>query len=227
VATLVQRDVDVILLDLNLPDDRGLASLQAIRQAAVDTPTVVLTGSDDEQLALSCIDAGAQDYLFKEELRQGSLRRTLSYAIARMRETQIRELRETLERFRSLTNSVQSLRATAMVRAEALRQRESDLFETLAEEYQGLLFAFLRQGGAASAKPRDLMEQIAVALGDASASPRDLIDLHVAALNRAVTGQTEPRARALASEGRLAALEMMGLLVDYYRTGLRPRPPGA
>ena len=224
---LVQRAVDIILLDLNLPDGRGLPSLHAVREVAPDTPTVVLTASDDEKLALSCIDAGAQDYLFKEELRQISLRRTLSYAIARMRESQIRELQETLERFRALTTTVQGLRAAAVAGAEALKDRDPGLFEAVAEDYGSLLLAHVRQGGAAPAKPRDLMERIALSLGDAFASHRDLIDLHVTALNRAVERESEARARALANEGRLVALEMMGLLVDYYRTGLQRRTPGA
>jgi CheY-like chemotaxis protein len=224
VRTLTERVVDIILLDLKLPDDEGLSSLEAVREAAADTPTVVLTASTDEQLALACMDAGAQDYLYKDELRQDMLRRTLSYAIARMRESQIRELRETLDRFRSFTSSTQGLRAAAMARAEPLQQREQGLFDALVDDYRVL---FLAHAGRSSTLPkgsRDLMERIAISLCDASASPHDLIDLHIAALNRAVAGGSEAQSRALATESRLTALEMMGLLVDYYRTGLQRRP---
>ncbi|KPV50202.1 hypothetical protein SE17_28355, partial [Kouleothrix aurantiaca] len=72
--------VDVILLDLILPDSTGSGSVKAIRAAANNTPIVVLTGTNDEQLALVCIDAGAQDYLTKEEMRPHTLRRAIGYA---------------------------------------------------------------------------------------------------------------------------------------------------
>ena len=222
VRTLIERDVDIILLDLNLPDDKGLSSLHAVRQAAAETPTVVLTGSEDEELALSCIDAGAQDYLFKGELREASLRRSLSYAMTRMREAQIRELRDTLEKLGGLT-STSTVTTGLTVGAVPLQTREPALFESLADQYRSLLYNYLEHGSFSLSKPLDLMESIATSLGDASAGPRDLIDLHVAALNRAVAGEAEARARGLATEGRLTALEMMGLLVDYYRTGPRRR----
>jgi hypothetical protein len=67
------------------------------------------------------------------------------------------------------------------------------------------------------------MEQVLTCLGDMDAGPRDLLDVHVAALDQAVDGQSSERARTLVVEGRLLALEMMGLLVDYYRVGLRRR----
>ena len=182
VNTLLQHAVDIVLLDLNLPDDQGLSSLKAVREAAPDTPTVVLTAIEDEQLALSCINAGAQDYLLKGELRQASLRRTLSYAITRMRESQIRELRDTLDKYRSLTVAAQATTDIAPGGAAPLQQREPALFEDLVEKYRDLLIAYLVRRGGAVVKPHDLMERIATSLGDASAGPRDLIDLHLAAL---------------------------------------------
>jgi hypothetical protein len=60
-------------------------------------------------------------------------------------------------------------------------------------------------------------------LGDMDAGPRDLLDVHVAAMDQAVDGQCSARARTLVIEGPLLALETMGLLVDYYRAGLRRR----
>jgi hypothetical protein len=52
---------------------------------------------------------------------------------------------------------------------------------------------------------------------DSGAGPRDLVDLHVAALGRVTEHGNSVSARTFALEGRLVALEMMGLLVDYYR----------
>ncbi len=78
--------VDVVLLDLGLPDARGTACVHHVRARAPEVPIVVLTGTDDQALALACIAAGAQDYLAKNEVRAESLRRSLGYAIARTRE---------------------------------------------------------------------------------------------------------------------------------------------
>jgi DNA-binding response OmpR family regulator len=58
-----EPDVQAVLLDLGLPDSDGIATLAAIRPASHDVPIIVLTGNDDEELALSAVRAGAQDYL--------------------------------------------------------------------------------------------------------------------------------------------------------------------
>ena len=83
--------VDVVLLDLRLPDATGLDTLRAVRAVDDEVPVVVLSGIADESLAQACIDAGAQDYLIKEELRPSVLRRALRYAITRRREERERQ----------------------------------------------------------------------------------------------------------------------------------------
>ncbi len=93
-ALLAERHVDVVLLDLRLPDGSGVDSVKSILNVSRQIPIVVLTGMDDETLALACIDAGAQDYLSKEELRPITLRRAIGYSITRIREAQLRDLLE-------------------------------------------------------------------------------------------------------------------------------------
>ena len=77
VEQLRRVHVDVVVVDLRLPDCAGVDTVRAIREHASHIPIVVLTGSDDEQLALSCIDAGAQDYLAKTEVRTQNLKRAI------------------------------------------------------------------------------------------------------------------------------------------------------
>jgi ActR/RegA family two-component response regulator len=60
-----QTTFEVVLLDLRLPDDSGVECVVAVRAKALDVPIVVLTGLDDDDLAMSCIAAGVQDYLSK------------------------------------------------------------------------------------------------------------------------------------------------------------------
>lgn len=75
--------VDVILLDLGLPDTYGLGAVQRARAAAPHTPLVVLTGLDDETLASKALQEGAQDYLIKGQIEPRGLWRALRYAIER------------------------------------------------------------------------------------------------------------------------------------------------
>lgn len=74
---------DLILLDLNLPDSEGLETFRRIQEAAPDVPAVVLSGMDDEDIAVGAVQAGAQDYLIKGEVDGKLLVRSLRYAIER------------------------------------------------------------------------------------------------------------------------------------------------
>jgi Flp pilus assembly CpaE family ATPase len=76
---------DAVLLDLSLPDARGLDSLVGIRCRAPSTPIVVMTGLSDEALAIKAVNAGAQDYLVKGETDGFALARRLRFAIERGR----------------------------------------------------------------------------------------------------------------------------------------------
>ena len=77
--------VDIILLDLGLPDAQGLAAIRRARIAAPDIPLVVLTGMDDEALAGQSLQEGAQDYLIKGQIDTRGLLRALRYAGERKR----------------------------------------------------------------------------------------------------------------------------------------------
>lgn len=80
--------IDIILLDLNLEDSRGMATLEAVLIVAPDVPIVVLTSDADEATAEAALELGAQDYVVKEDALSGgarSLSRIMRYAIARNR----------------------------------------------------------------------------------------------------------------------------------------------
>src|SRR5690349_9980149 len=70
---LAAKGVDVLLLDLSLPEGRGLDTLRLVRDQAPDVPVVVLTGLDDQTLALRAVQEGAQDYLVKGAVNPGAL----------------------------------------------------------------------------------------------------------------------------------------------------------
>jgi diguanylate cyclase (GGDEF)-like protein/PAS domain S-box-containing protein len=80
---LANHAVDIILLDLGLPDANGLEALRRAHAAAPRVPLVVLTGLDDEVLAAQALQEGAQDYLVKGQIHARGLLRSLRYAIER------------------------------------------------------------------------------------------------------------------------------------------------
>src|SRR6056297_1482455 len=80
---LNQEAFDIVLLDLNLPDSRGLETLQSIKGAAPLMPVVVMTGLDDEETGIATVHEGAQDYLVKGTYGSRALRRSIRYAIER------------------------------------------------------------------------------------------------------------------------------------------------
>jgi len=82
---LAARDADVVLLDLSLPDAHGLETVTRALAAAPEVPIVVLTGLDDETVAVQAVQAGAQDYLVKGQVEPGMLSRALRYAMERKR----------------------------------------------------------------------------------------------------------------------------------------------
>lgn len=82
---LEKTTFDVLLLDLSLPDSFGIITFQRIREKYPQIPVIVLSGLDDEAAAMTTVQAGAQDYLCKDELNERMLPRAIRYAIERHR----------------------------------------------------------------------------------------------------------------------------------------------
>ena len=78
-------DACCLLLDLNLPDATGVEAVTSLQAAAPEIPIVVLTGLDDEELALAAMHAGAQDYLVKARADVELITRSIRYAMERAR----------------------------------------------------------------------------------------------------------------------------------------------
>ncbi|WP_341527565.1 response regulator [Nostoc sp. UHCC 0302] len=101
---LATKSFDVILLDLSLPDSQGLETFVIAHNRSKATPIIVLTGIDDETLAIRAMQEGAQDYLVKGQVTGDLLVRSMRYAIERQRADEA--LRHSEERFRvALKNS--------------------------------------------------------------------------------------------------------------------------
>jgi MinD-like ATPase involved in chromosome partitioning or flagellar assembly/CheY-like chemotaxis protein len=82
---LARERFDAILLDLNLPDSRGLETFGRVREAARGAAIVILTAVEDEALATKAIGQGAADYLIKGEVGGEGLARRIRFAVERNR----------------------------------------------------------------------------------------------------------------------------------------------
>lgn len=86
-------EVDVVLLDLSLPDSQGLETYRAVHAMAAPVPILVLSGLNDESIALKAVNEGAQDFLRKARVDGEVLPRAIRYAIERHRMLeQVRQL---------------------------------------------------------------------------------------------------------------------------------------
>jgi len=85
---LGEESFNVLLLDLDVPDSCGITTLAAVRRDFPALPIVVLSGFEEIQYGLQCLEKGAQDYLVKGEINGRILRRAMRYAIERAKNDQ-------------------------------------------------------------------------------------------------------------------------------------------
>jgi signal transduction histidine kinase len=82
-ASMAREAPSVVLLDLNLPDSHGAETFRKVLEKAPGVPVVILSGQDDEALAIKALHQGVQDYLVKGDITSSHLERVMRYAIER------------------------------------------------------------------------------------------------------------------------------------------------
>lgn len=133
VPHLNDKSLDVILLDLSLPDSQGLESFSKVKLLVQTTPIIILSGLDDQNVAVRAVQQGAQDYLVKGSIDTELLVRAIRYAI---------------ERQNLLTEQLQAKSQLARQTLELqTRNAELDQFaHTVAHQVQGLLSQIIGYG---------------------------------------------------------------------------------
>ncbi|HNB50823.1 MAG TPA: response regulator [Anaerolineales bacterium] len=223
---LAESNFDLILLDLYLPDSIGQHTFSQVHTFTSYTPIIILSGTQDENLAVRVVREGAQDYLRKGQVDGEVLKRSISYAIerqrllneleaARQREQETREILalEQLSQFTKTTITAQ------MYGLPPLRESAPEVFELLLKRYQELMENALedRIYQLERARVKDL-RALADQLGFLRAGPRDVVELHTLALKEKSKQASPQKTHAYVEEGRLMVLELMGYLVTFYRS---------
>jgi two-component system, sensor histidine kinase and response regulator len=122
-----EHEFDVILLDLGLPDSFGLETLRRIQSMELSVPVVVMTGLDDEEVAVTAVKEGAQDYLVKNSLTPEIILRAIRYAIERKK--LFKEVTEAKEALQKLN---EELDQKIQMRTHELAEINSELKELVA-----------------------------------------------------------------------------------------------
>ena len=91
-ASIAKETPSVVLLDLNLPDSHGADTFRKVLEQAPGVPVVILSGEDDEILAMKALHQGVQDYLVKGDITGNHLERAMRYAIERQAMTRSLEM---------------------------------------------------------------------------------------------------------------------------------------
>lgn len=134
---LKQEQFDLILLDLTLPDSQGLSSVELLVQNFSHLPIVVLTNTNDNQLAIEAVRQGAQDFLVKRKINIEVLVRSIQYAIERQKASDL--LRETNE---NLTNQIQQ-KTSELMKAKEINHFQSELVSMFSHDFRNPLTTVL------------------------------------------------------------------------------------
>ncbi len=131
---------DIVLLDLNLKDSKGMATLKKVNQQAKDLPIIVLTGEYDESIGPETLRLGAQDYFLKGEIHPQALVRSIHYSIERKKqELALRKAHEDLKK-----SDAEKEQLLALIPSIIIRIDSKDMvthWNSVAERVLGILHA--------------------------------------------------------------------------------------
>jgi DNA-binding NtrC family response regulator len=128
VRRLAAGGIDAVVTDLGLPDSKGLATYRAVREHAPGLPVVIVSGGDDDAVALAAVREGADDYLVKGGITDRALRRAVNHATERKR--LMRELETALAEVRTLRGLIPICAGCKQIRDDAGRWHQLESYVT-------------------------------------------------------------------------------------------------
>lgn len=218
---------DVVLLDLTLPD---ADQLEGVHQLLLDNPglvIVVLTGYDDEVLGIRAIHLGAQDYLVKNRMNGDLLVRSLRFAVERatlQKRLEEANLKKIQDQEIFALNSIATEPSMGVVRrrfkSRPLKEVAPRVFHDLVANYEDLFdLAIKEQVYRLESKAAEKLRNLADRFCSFRVGPKDVIDVHLAVLDRKISGNPSHRqVKSITYEARIVLLQVLGFLAEGYRT---------
>ncbi|MFY9676900.1 MAG: hybrid sensor histidine kinase/response regulator [Terriglobales bacterium] len=160
-ASLDRETPSVVLLDLNLPDSQGAETFRRVLAKAPDVPVVILSGQDNEGLAIKALHQGVQDYLVKSDFSHGELDRAMRHAVERQALLRSLEMsrRQQLEfKNQFLSHVSHELRTPLTCIHQFVTILLDGLAGAVSEEQREHLRTILRSVNQLGAMVRDLLE---------------------------------------------------------------------
>jgi len=132
-AVISDSEFDIIMLDLSLSDSKGYATFISLKEKAGDTPIIVMSGLDDETVAVKAVKEGAQDYLVKGTVNSDLLVRSMLYAVERKKlELEKKKLISDLE---DALSKVKTLKGLIPICASCKKIRDDEGYWNQVEVY--------------------------------------------------------------------------------------------
>lgn len=208
--------IDVVLLDLGLPDSLGLDSFTSVHDQAPDVPVVVLSGLDHQGVAGEAVRAGAHVYMVKSQLVHERLDQIIKHAIDRQ------QMRRDLTR-------VPPQGAEAIRQAETARQHSYDTIAAggpdassfpadatlfaLCADYRDLALDYLGASRVNGHRPSAAVHQLAQRLAEIRAGGHHVVRLHQRSLAELVPDDKD---RIIVEDARVLLVDVMARLIDIY-----------
>ncbi|GAB4294519.1 MAG: hypothetical protein Kow0090_09270 [Myxococcota bacterium] len=216
---------EVVLLNPGLPDSDGLQSLNKLIMDFPDIPVVLITGKEDEEMAVAAVKTGAQDYLVKGKLDGELMIKSLNYAAERL---MLRAEMDKIKRNGAQEKDIGALEKFAYYASLSMfshpfaetsfKEAHPNIFESMVKIYEDILEAALDQklnGNETDLTPT--LRGFAEELVFYRALPKDAVALHTTAVRRKAVASPFEKSRILLEEGRMLFVEIIGLMASCYR----------
>ena len=209
---------DVVLLDLTLPDSRGLDTLLGVLDAGHDVPVVVLTGLDDRDLAARAVRRGAQDYLVKGAQDGAAIHRTIVHAIERWRRLHELAADHASAAARAESERLQAHLAPsgATAHTPALVSRGDAELDALVDRYRKVVGDYVEAVRGKRVKPVGPVHDLAHQLAQMRVPASYAVHMHL----RAIAQLDDKDDPVFVRESKLTLLALLGDLADAYLTAL-------
>jgi sigma-B regulation protein RsbU (phosphoserine phosphatase) len=174
-ASLTRETPTLVLLDLNLPDSHGAETFRRVMEHAPTVPVVVLSGQDDEALAMKAVHHGVQDYLVKGNISSKNLERAIRYAVERqglLRALEISQKQQLDFKNRFLSHVSHELRTPLTCIHQYVTLLLDGLAGAMAPEQSDHLKTVLKSVNQLHAMIRDLLEATRAESGKLRVEPR-------------------------------------------------------